>query len=160
MMCRLNCYRETYSVIFQTFCEYNPGFRQLFGIFFVMMFRSIPSFMKNILTVITIIFPLVLLSISCSKGGGESDPISCSGPVKSFATDVNPIIQTFCNQAGCHQPGSVNGPGPLTNYSEVFNARSIIRVQIQAGLMPQNTTLSSAQKSAIICWIDNGALNN
>ena len=116
--------------------------------------------MKNILAVLSLLFLLALFSFSCDKPGGDSDPISCGGPAKSFSADVNPIVQTYCNQSGCHQPGSVNGPGPLTNYAEVFNARASIRVQIQAGLMPQNTTLSNAQKSAIICWIDNGALNN
>ncbi len=103
---------------------------------------------------------LVAILVACSKGDqGGINPV-CNGVAASFSTDVNPLIQTFCNQAACHNPGSTNGPGPLTNYNEVFNARVAIRGQVLAGLMPQNTTLTAAQKNAIICWIDNGAQNN
>jgi len=105
----------------------------------------------------------IVILISCSKdsgGGGGGNNNTCATVPKAFAADVNPLIQTFCNQAGCHNPGSTNGPGPLTNYTEVFNARVAIRGQVQAGLMPQNTTLTTAQKNTIICWIDSGAPNN
>ena len=124
---------------------------------------------KVFLVAITIGCSLAFI-IGCSKGsssdnsnnngGGGDTPIDCTGVPKSFATDVNPIIQTFCNQANCHNVGSGNGPGPLTNYIEVFDARARIRPQIIAGLMPQNNTLTAAQKNIIVCWIDAGAPNN
>lgn len=98
--------------------------------------------------------------ISCSKGGNGDDPVDCSTVAKTWSANVSPIIQTFCNQQTCHDVASVNGPGPLTNYSQVFNARSDIRIQISTGLMPQNATLTAAQRNAIICWIDSGAPNN
>lgn len=98
--------------------------------------------------------------LSCSKNTPAKDSTTCDNVTKSFAANVNPIIQSFCNQPSCHASGSVNGPGPLTNYTQVFNARSAIRSAIQSGLMPQNATLTAAQKNAIICWIDNGAPNN
>jgi hypothetical protein len=117
---------------------------------------------KAMLLSIVFMFAAVLI-ISCSKTdspGGNNHTVDCSAGPKSFATDVNPLIQTFCNQANCHAPNSVNGPGPLTNFTEVFNARAQIRAQVLAGLMPQNTTLTAAQKNTIICWIDSGAPNN
>lgn len=125
---------------------------------------------KVFLVVITIACSLMFIT-GCSKGsgsdgdgggsgGGGGFTPDCSGAAKSFATDVNPIIQTFCNQANCHNTGSTNGVGPLTKYIEVFDAKSRIRPQIIAGLMPQNNTLTTAQKNAIICWIDQGAPNN
>lgn len=98
--------------------------------------------------------------LSCSKNTPAKDSTTCDNAAKSFATNVNPIIQSFCNQPSCHASGSVNGPGPLTNYTQAFNARSAIRSAIQSGLMPQNATLSPAQKNSIICWIDSGAPNN
>lgn len=108
--------------------------------------------------------PLILvfcIAVSCSKKGDEdTNTNTCDGVAKSFATNVNPLIQTFCNQAACHNNGSTNGPGPLTNYSQVFNNRTAIRSAVQSGLMPQNTTLTVAQKNTIICWIDSGAPNN
>ncbi|MBL7740171.1 MAG: hypothetical protein JNK14_13225 [Chitinophagaceae bacterium] len=97
---------------------------------------------------------------ACSKNTPtNTDP--CNGTsARSFATDVNPIIQTYCNKAGCHAPGSVNGPGSLTNYAEVFGARTVIRPAIASGLMPQDATLTLAQRNIILCWIDSGAPNN
>jgi hypothetical protein len=115
---------------------------------------------KASIFIIAIIMPVVVIT-SCSKSGSDNNTTACDGVTnKAFATDVNPIIQSFCNQAACHNPGSTNGPGALTNYAEVFNARTAIRGQIQAGLMPQNATLTTAQKNSIICWIDSGAPNN
>lgn len=125
--------------------------------------------MKKVLVAITVISSLAFI-VSCSKGGTTDDndgggggggtPINCDGVAKTFATDVNPIIQTFCNQPNCHNTGSGHGPGALTNYSEVFDARARIRPQIITGLMPQNSTLTTAQKNTIVCWIDAGAPNN
>ena len=110
------------------------------------------------------------LIASCSKrdGGGENGTITgggnnttaCASVPKTFSGEVNPIIQSICNTSGCHNNGSINGPGPLTNYDQVFAARVSIRAAIASGTMPQNTTLSAGQKNSIICWIDNGAPNN
>ena|SRR5436190_20621980 len=57
----------------------------------------------------------------CSKsnaGGGTITTPTCEG-TKSFATDVNPIIQSTCAISGCHAAGSFNGPGPLTSYAQI-----------------------------------------
>jgi hypothetical protein len=74
---------------------------------------------------------------------------------------VNAIIQTSCaTGSGCHGSGSLNGPGPLLSYLQVFNARSAIRSAVSSGRMPPNGALSATQKNSIICWIDSGAPNN
>lgn len=103
---------------------------------------------------------VIILFYACQKN--TSIPaVDCSGPLKSFTTDVNPVIQSTCaTNSGCHGTGSNNGPGALLNYSQVFNARSAIRSAVGSGHMPPNGTLSLAEKSAIICWIDSGAQNN
>jgi hypothetical protein len=107
-------------------------------------------------------FPLVALFIfinACSKKP-EFTP-DCSGAAKSFATDVSPVFQTSCAiNSGCHATGSGNGPGPLVNYSQIFNAKGLIRSEVASGRMPLNSTLTATQKNAILCWIDNGAPNN
>jgi hypothetical protein len=109
-----------------------------------------------------LVLALVFFILSCSKSSSNPPPttITCDGTVKTFFTDVNPLIQSFCNKSGCHTSGSSNGPGPLTNYTQVFNARSAIRNAIESGFMPRDATLTTAQKTAIICWIDSGAPNN
>lgn len=98
--------------------------------------------------------------ISCSKDGGGNNNVDCSTVAKSFSANVNPTIQSSCNVATCHAAGSTNGPGPLTTYTEVFNARTAIRSAVSSGAMPQGSSLTSSQKNSITCWIDSGAPNN
>lgn len=117
---------------------------------------------KALILLFLIIFTASIL-ISCSKDGGSGggSSVDCNTITnKAFAADVNPIIQSRCNQPGCHAVGSTSGPGPLTNYSEVFSARNLIRTAVASGFMPQGSTLTAAQKNLIICWIDSGAPNN
>jgi hypothetical protein len=117
------------------------------------------QYMKQVL--LASFIGILIISASCSKNGtGSSGSIECSTVSKSFVADVDPIIQGRCNLASCHGAGSTNGPGPLTNYNEVFNARTRIRAAVNAGLMPQGSTLSASQKNSLICWIDSGAPNN
>ena len=126
--------------------------------------------MKKILSVFAIAGVMMLI-YSCSKdngsdnsnGNGTGNPPTtsqCDNVSKTWSNDVSPLISSFCNQAGCHNTGSANGPGPLTNHAQVFAARTQIRDAVQAGRMPQNATLTADQKNKIICWIDSGAPNN
>ena len=121
--------------------------------------------MNKIFSLLAVIACAFLLG-DCSKGttnnnSGGTLTVDCSTVTnKAFAADVNPIVQSVCNTAGCHAAGSTNGVGPLTNYTQVFNARNSIRSAISLGSMPQGTSLSTAQRSSIICWIDGGAPNN
>ncbi len=117
--------------------------------------------MKNVLSVIILLTGFVGVIVSCSKDGDDgNNNDTCANVAKTWSSDVSPIIQTFCNQAACHDAASTNGPGPLTNYTQVFAARTAIRDQVAAGLMPQNATLTAAQKQTIICWVNSGAPNN
>lgn len=98
---------------------------------------------------------VVLISIGiwsgCSKDSTtDTYTPSCNGTVRSYTTDVAPIIQSAC--AGCHQN--------FTTYSQLFAARMSVRSMVVSGQMPQGGILSTAQKDAIVCWIDNGAANN
>lgn len=106
--------------------------------------------------------PVVLfcgLIFSCTKSVDRQ--IDCSGAPKSFTADVTPIFQSSCaTDLDCHGAGSTSGPGPLLNYTQIFSSRVLIRQAVLSGEMPQDKKLSSAEKSAIICWIDNGAANN
>ncbi len=101
-----------------------------------------------------------VIMMACSKGNNTAAKVDCSGEAKSFVTDVNPVIQANCTAAICHSAGSSNGPGALTSYQQIFNARASIRAAVASGSMPQGGSLSAAQKNAIICWIDNGGTNN
>ena len=101
---------------------------------------------------------LIILNACTKKPEFTAD---CSGPAKSFVTDVSPVFQTSCAiNSSCHATGSGNGPGPLLSYSQIFNARTDIRSAVASGHMPLNATLPATQINAILCWIDNGAPNN
>jgi uncharacterized membrane protein len=106
----------------------------------------------------------IALIISCTKSNDSNNNhttnnVTCTG-TKLFSSDVSPIIQSICANSGCHDASSTNGVGPLTNYQQVFNSRTSIRSAVASGIMPKNTTLTSDQKNAILCWIDSGASNN
>ncbi|MEI6059531.1 MAG: hypothetical protein WCR72_02430 [Bacteroidota bacterium] len=102
------------------------------------------------------ILVLGLLSVAiwsgCSKYATTDTTYTptCSGTVKSYRTDVAPIIQSYC--AGCHSN--------FNTYSKLSGSRSSVRSMVVSGQMPQGTSLSSTQKDVIACWIDNGAPNN
>ena len=110
----------------------------------------------------TVGFVFVLgLGVSCS-GSSEEElaSVDCIGMAVSFTT-VNSIIQSSCaKNSNCHASGSSHGPGALVTYSQVYNARSEIKRAVSNGSMPQDGRLSSDDKNAILCWIENGASNN
>lgn len=108
--------------------------------------------MNKLFAVIALV---ALMLSSCKK-----ETIVCTGTAKSFSTDANPVIQSTCSTSGCHSSGSHSGPGALVTYTQIFNNRSSIRDDVASGRMPQGSSLTSAQKEAIACWIDQGALNN
>ena len=105
----------------------------------------------------------ILVFIACSKDkdNGNSS-LDCNTVTnKAFSADISPIFQTTCaSNVSCHASGSTNGPGSLTNYTSIFNARSAIRSAVSSGFMPQGSSLSTAQKNSILCWIDSGAPDN
>ncbi len=115
--------------------------------------------------ILTCMLCLCLFIVSgCTKSGsgstgGPVDP--CGNITKSFSANVNPIIQSVCaTNSGCHGSGSMNGPGPLLTYNQIFSARVSIRLAVSSGTMPLTGSLSQAERNSIVCWIDSGAPNN
>jgi len=86
---------------------------------------------------------------ACKKSTVTFFP-SCSSTVKSFNNDVLPIISSRCK--GCHSQYS--------GYSQIAGDKSSIRSTIVDGSMPKESSLSTSEKNDVVCWIDNGALNN
>jgi hypothetical protein len=113
-------------------------------------------------------FGLVIL-FSCSKGnsggsggGGGGTTVNCATVTnKAFSADILPIITSTCAvNTSCHATGSVNGPGALTNYTQVSTNAATIKSAVQSGRMPQGSSLATSQKNSITCWVDSGAPNN
>src|SRR5215210_478071 len=96
--------------------------------------------LKNFVPFVIII---ILLFTACSKsssgggstGGGGNGNVDCNSVPKSFSANVQPITSTRCAISGCHAAGSNNGPGELTTYQQIFNARMQIRPAVLSGTM-------------------------
>lgn len=119
--------------------------------------------MSLILRLVLLSSATMIIFIACSKNndGGANTQIDCTNNTsKSFAANVSPIVQSNCAISSCHAAGSLNGPGPLTNYNQISAASSAIRAAVVSGSMPKNSSLTSTQKASIVCWIDAGAINN
>lgn len=122
--------------------------------------------MKKMIIIVT----AGILLFACSKSVnnmtsnstvGNTTNIDCSGAAKSFSKDVAPIISSTCaTGSNCHGSGSFNGPGELLTYTEISNAGAQIRSAVLSGLMPKTGSLTTSQKSSIVCWIDNGSPND
>jgi hypothetical protein len=121
-----------------------------------MNYSKMPSIKK-----VLIVAAVASLLWACTKTVDSASTVECSGPEKSFTTDVKPIMDVTCSfDSDCHGSGSTSGPGSLLNYSQISGARVSIRSAVLSGIMPKGGSLTASQKNAIICWIDNGAANN
>jgi hypothetical protein len=117
--------------------------------------------MKKMLSLVACIVLIVVLVNSCKKDSeNDSPPVDCSTITTTFSGTVSPLISSSCAKPDCHAAGSSNGPGALTNYTQIFNSRARIREAVASGEMPQDATFSANQKAIIMCWVDAGAPNN
>jgi hypothetical protein len=75
----------------------------------------------------------------------------------SYKNQISPILSEKCSSASCH--GGTIAPD-LSSYSGVKMHASAIKSLINSNVMPPTEPLSGADKSLIVCWIDDGAINN
>lgn len=109
------------------------------------------------------LFLCVVLLVGCTSDKEElllnPSGNDCAGVNAGFANDVWPIIQANCQ--GCHGAGSTNGPGALTNYTQISNAATRIKAAVESGSMPKGAgPLPAAQVRIIRCWVNSGTPNN
>jgi hypothetical protein len=116
--------------------------------------------MKKLLSLTASIALMVVLVNACKKDSENEPTVDCSTITTTFSGTVSPLMKTSCAKSNCHAAGSTNGPGALTNYTQIFNSRDRIRAAVASGLMPEDATFSAQQKAIITCWIDAGAPNN
>lgn len=111
--------------------------------------------MNKGISVLTGFFMIVLLNY-CSSNEEPDPQVTCTTDY-SLQNDVMPIIETRCAISGCHN--GTRFPDLRTKQSIVDNAIAI-RSQVKSGRMPKNSKLNSSQIAAIVCWVDQGALDN
>ncbi len=120
--------------------------------------------MKKILILFAICVSVIF--VACKKnnstnppGGGGGGSVDCS--TVKFSTTVLPLLSSRCSISGCHDASSSNGPGPLTNYAQIFASRNSILSAVNSNRMPQGgPPLSTQEKDALKCWVDANAPNN
>lgn len=82
----------------------------------------------------------------------------------SYANDIDALIQNRCAIAGCHGAGEAQPD--FTDFA-TFQTRALnlgatgVRQRVKTDDMPRSGgALTAAEKEALFCWIDEGALNN
>lgn len=80
---------------------------------------------------------------------------SICDPNTSYELTIEPIIANNCLEchAGSQSPN-------LSSYSGVSTNADRIRFQVANRFMPQGGSLTNEEIELILCWVDNGALNN
>lgn len=117
--------------------------------------------MKKVLFSLVLLFSLFTISCDKNDDNNNNTTVDCNGSTAKFSTDASPVITSKCaTGSGCHGTGATNSGGALTNYSQINAKKASIRSSVLNGSMPKGGSLSTAEKQAIVCWIDNGALNN
>jgi len=97
------------------------------------------------------------VDITDNVGCSTTQTIRVSTGVK-FGATIKPIIETNCAFTGCHlDQGNIT----FAVFSNIQVRTADIIARIQSGNMPKNRPrLSQADIDAIICWVNDGALEN
>jgi hypothetical protein len=93
----------------------------------------------------------------------EPEIEACSATV-SFADQVNPIINTSCAIPGCHN-GDNGADKNWTVFSNFQSNKEDVKDRITRppgtpGHMPAAGSITDEQIQTIVCWVDQGGLNN
>jgi hypothetical protein len=87
-------------------------------------------------------------------------PSSCPMPAPSYATDVAPILETYCND--CHSPTGQAPDRPLQTYAEVFSRRTTVLSEVAGCVMPPPDfpQPTEAERVTLLGWLACSAPNN
>lgn len=113
---------------------------------------------------------LMCIAVSCSNNNKEDilaelDP--CDTTSTSYSLEIKPILDQFCNTAGCHNATSVASGYNFEDYNVVQSAalgtRFLGTIRHESGFSPMpkgSDKLTDCQIQKIEVWISKGALNN
>ncbi len=125
--------------------------------------------MKNLFLSILIASILLWIGACTNDQAAVPSPCGITGEV-SFATDVQPILETYCYFPGtdnsCHSTGSFDGD--YTSYEGVAAKAALIqnRVVVLRNMPPEYSTegpteiADPCEVTLIQTWIDEGAKDN
>jgi hypothetical protein len=115
---------------------------------------------KSIYILALSLFVICIVVMACSKSDTATTNTTTTNACNantSFNATILPLFNTSCNVSGCH-----DGPNAaqLNTFQVVHDNAAQIKASVSSGRMPRGSTLTTAQKNAIYCWIDNGAKDN
>ena len=101
-----------------------------------------------------VVFAAAVAFTACKKDSSAS--LSCDSSL-SFSGTVQPVLVSKCATSGCHDGSRMTS---MATYTNAKNEAQSIKTSVENGSMPRGSSLSSAEKTAILCWIQNGTPNN
>ena len=112
---------------------------------------------KYLIGLSALFFSLALSNCEYKKKAAEL----CDEKTKNitYENKIKSIVNTNCAYSGCHVSGGI--PPNLSDLEKVQKASLKIKQEINDGTMPpkfSNKTLSSQERTEILCWIENGML--
>jgi uncharacterized membrane protein len=110
------------------------------------------------------ILGMMLIFSSCYYDKAELlygvTPVDCNVINAKFSTDINPLIQTKCSIAGCHNSSAAGGL-VLLNYTQVKSSIGLIQQRCLVNKdMPPGNPLTKTEMDKLRCWIQAGVQNN
>lgn len=125
--------------------------------------------MKYVLSSIFIISCFLWISACTNDQAALPGPCGIAGEV-SFATDVQPILETYCYFPNSNQPCHLTGSpdGDFTSYTGFAAKAALVknRVTVQRDMPPEYSTEGPTEIAdpcditLIQTWIDEGTKNN
>lgn len=110
------------------------------------------------------------LTFACDESsdddGGPNPPVDdCSTISRSYSQDIVPILNQTCAIPNCHVDGFINGDFEFFADFKALADSGRLQNQIESGAMPPSNTagpteLTENELATIICWIEDGALEN
>jgi hypothetical protein len=97
---------------------------------------------------------------SAASACAVTAPSSCPTSAPSYATDVAPLLNTYC--VSCHVAGGQEGDKPLNTYGGAAALSVEVEAQVASCAMPPTdaTQPTTAEMQKILDWIACGAQNN
>lgn len=106
----------------------------------------------------------LLFQSSCYKDSIEAlyPTGACDSTQASWSATIEPLIQTNCNNAGCHD-AAASGAYDLRTYASVKTIadNGLLLQVLEDGSMPKNSAaLDPCSIAKIRNWVNDGALKN
>ena len=132
--------------------------------------------MKTVNFKLSLMIALAILLASCTHKSEDINPevpldkdTLCDPNLVYFVNDIQPILNSSCAYAGCHDVVTHADGVDLTTYDKVMSTGEVkagnpngseLYEKIAKGKMPPSGPLASVQQQKIYDWIMQGAKNN